>query len=311
MKREQRTAVLVAAMVLVQGADNAPLRPANAQPSVARDTIRTLNHGNRARSYVVHIPPEYHPTVPTAVVLVFHGGLSNAHTVQQTTRMNTVSDAKGFVVVYPNGTGRFSDRLLTWNGGRCCGYAAERNVDDVGFVNALLDDVERVVNVDRRRIYATGISNGALMAYRLACELSDRIAAIGPVAGTQTIESCAPGRPVPVLHIHGDRDAHVPYHGGVGVGPSGVRFTSVGETIAFWVRRNGCVPTARITQTGNIRHTIYSPCDQHATVRLITVIGGGHAWPGGEPAWRGGDVPTQELHASGVLWDFFAAHPKP
>lgn len=312
MKRDQLKAILLAAVLLVQSACNASIKLANAQPSAARDTIRTLNHGNRTRSYVMHIPPGYDPKVATAVVLVFHGGLSNAQTVRQTTKMDAVSDAKGFIVVYPNGTGRFKDRLLTWNGGRCCGYAAEQKVDDVGFVRALLDDLGKVVNVDRRRIYATGISNGAIMAYRLACELSDRIAAIGAVAGTQNIDTCKPNRAVPVLHIHGDRDAHVPYHGGVGVGLSGVRFTSVDETIAFWVRQNGCALEPKVTQTGNIRQSIYrSQLDPNVTVQLITVVGGGHAWPGGEPAWRGGDVPTREINASEILWDFFAVHPKP
>jgi polyhydroxybutyrate depolymerase len=308
--REQLKAILVVAVLLTLVACGAPAPLQDRQGVGAGDMVRSLKYGNRSRSYLIHIPPGYDPKRATPVVLVFHGGLGNARNIQKVTKIDVVADEKIFIVVYPNGTGRFSDRLLTWNGGRCCGYAAEQKVDDVGFMRALLDDLETLVNVDPQRIYATGISNGAIMAYRLACELSDRIAAIGAVAGTQNIDVCAPDRPVPVLHIHGDRDAHVPYHGGVGVGLSGVSFTSVGETIAFWVRQNGCAPEPEVTQTGNIRQSIYSQCNQDATVQLIIVVGGGHAWPGGEPAWKGGDVPTQEINASEVLWAFFAAHPK-
>jgi len=311
MKSGRLTTTLVAAVLLSQSASGVASQPPKLPASASRDILRTVTHDHRARSYLVHLPPGYHPERPTPAVLVFHGGLGSAENARHTTQMHVVADTAGFVVIYPNGTGRSGDRLLTWNGGRCCGFAAAQRVDDVGFVRALLADLQTVVNVDPRRIYAAGISNGAIMAYRLACELSDRIAAIGAVAGTQNLDTCAPDRPVPVLHIHGDRDGHVPYHGGVGErSRARVSFTSVEDTIGFWVRHNGCGPEARVTQTGNIRQSIYGQCNQDARVQLITVVGGGHAWPGGEPAWRGGDVPTREMNASEVLWAFFAAHPK-
>jgi len=276
------------------------------------DATRTLTHDGRERSYLVHVPPGYDPTRPTPVVLVFHGGGGNAENARRMTGFDAAADAEGFIVVYPNGTGRRPDRLLTWNGGRCCAYAMEQNVDDVGFVRALLADLGTVVNVDARRIYATGMSNGAIMAYRLACELADVIAAIGPVAATQNIDACAPSRPVPVLHIHGDADGHAPYEGGVGAESLvGIPFESVETTIDFWVRQNGCAPMPTVTQNGNIRHAVYGGCRENAAVELYTVVGGGHAWPGGRPGWQGGDVPTSELNASQVIWEFFAAHPRP
>jgi len=276
------------------------------------EVTRTLTHGGRERSYLVHVPPGYDPAQPTPVVLVFHGGGGNAENVRRMTGFDTVADTHGFIVVYPNGTGQRPDRLLTWNGGRCCAYAMEQNVDDVGFVKALLADLGTVANVDAQRIYATGMSNGAMMSYRLACELSDVIAAVGPVAATQNIDTCVPSRPVPVLHIHGDADQHAPYAGGVGAESlAGVSFEAVETTIDFWVRHNGCAATPQVTRNGSIRHTVYGGCKQGAAVELYTVVGGGHAWPGGQPGWRGGDEPTTELDASQVLWDFFAAHPKP
>jgi len=276
------------------------------------DTTRTLNHDGRERSYIVYVPPTYDPTQPTPVVLVFHGGGGNAENARMMTGFDAIADAAGFIVVYPNGTGRRPDRLLTWNGGRCCAYALEQNVDDVGFVRALLTDLGTVANVDTQRIYATGMSNGAIMSYRLACELGDVIAAIGPVAATQNLDACTPARPVPVLHIHGDADRHAPYAGGVGAESLvGIPFEPVETTIDFWVQQNGCAASPQVTQNDSIRHTVYSGCRQDAAVELYTVVGGGHAWPGGQPGWRGGDVPTTELDASQVIWNFFAAHPQP
>jgi polyhydroxybutyrate depolymerase len=288
-----------------------PLNPASNTLSTG-DNTRTLNHDGLERSYIVHIPPGFDPTLPTPVVLVFHGGGGNAKNGVRMTGFNALADAEHFIVVYPNGSGRFKNTLLTWNGGDCCGYAVEKNVDDVGFVRALLSDLSAVVNVDQQRIYATGMSNGAIMSYRLACELSDLIAAIGPVAATQNLAECEPKRPVPVLHIHGDSDQHAPYAGGVGAKSLvGVPFASVDETIAFWVQNNRCELTPQVAQTGNIRHTVYNGCQQNATVELYTVLGGGHTWPGGRPGRPGADDPTMELDATQVIWKFFAAHPKP
>jgi polyhydroxybutyrate depolymerase len=134
------------------------------------------------------------------------------------TGLNEKADEAGFLAVYPNGTGE--KRSLTWNGGNCCGYAVENQVDDVGFVRALLDDLEKVVTVDPSRVYATGISNGAIMAYRLASELSDRIAAVAPVAGPMGTATCSPRRPVSVMHFHGTDDQFAPCRRAGGRGAS-------------------------------------------------------------------------------------------
>jgi polyhydroxybutyrate depolymerase len=276
------------------------------------ETTRALTHDGRRRSYTVHVPPTYDPDQPTPVVLVFHGGLGNAENAQRMTGFSAKADAEGFVAVYPNGTGRREEKLLTWNGGTCCGYAVAEDVDDVGFVAALLEDLATVVHVDERRIYATGMSNGAIMSYRLACELSERIAAIGPVAATQNVSPCEPRRPVPVIHFHGDSDQHAPYEGGVGPESlADVDFTSVEETIAFWVEHNRCAAQVQGETAEGVRYTLYTACAQRTTVELYVVLGGLHAWPGGVSGWAGGDEPSEAISATDVMWDFFEAHPFP
>lgn len=141
---------------------------------------------------MVHVPPQYVADSPTPVVLAFHGGGANAHNMVGFSGLNHKADQSGFIAVYPEGTGRL-ERMLTFNAGNCCGQASARNVDDVAFVRHVLDDLEGVANVDRRRVFATGMSN-AMMAYRLASEMSDRIAAIAPVSGPMGTKDCRPGR---------------------------------------------------------------------------------------------------------------------
>lgn len=152
-------------------------------PLVPGDHTQTVDHDDRTRSCLVHVPPKYNPKRPTPIVLVFHGGGSNAEQMMRYCGLNEKADKEGFIAVYPNGTGRL-EHMLTWNGGNCCAYAQWNNVDDVGFTRTLLDDLTKVVNIDRKRVFATRMSNGSIMCYRLASELSDRIAAIAPVSGT-------------------------------------------------------------------------------------------------------------------------------
>jgi len=167
--------------------------PTSSPSLPAGQITRTWTHDGVQRSYILYVPTSYNSAEPVSVVLVFHGGGGNAEGAVRMTGFNSLADEKGFIVVYPNGTGRLSDdKLLTWNGGTCCGWAQEQNVDDVGFVRAIVADLQSMASIDMKRIYATGISNGGIMSYRLACEASDLIAAIGPVAGTQNIAPCKP-----------------------------------------------------------------------------------------------------------------------
>lgn len=279
----------------------------NASPPVG-NSEHTLMVGPLERSYVLHIPPTYDFSHPTPIVLAFHGITLDAYEMIRISGLNIQSDAAGFIVVYPNAYGR----QRSWNGGHCCGEAARENTDDVGFARALLDELDTYLNIDHNRIYATGFSNGAILTYRLGCEMADQIAAIAPVSATQAqedIQACHPSRPLPVLHFHGMDDEPNPYNGGVT--PGGVQFISVSDQIAFWVSANGCPTQAKQTTSGSIVHNVYAPCQDGAAVELYTIIGGKHAWPGGEAVSLRMGQPTMEISATPLMWEFFIAHPMP
>jgi poly(3-hydroxybutyrate) depolymerase len=145
----------------------------------------SIVHDHLTRTFVIHVPPSYKASVATPVVLMFHGGFGNGAQFEKNSGMDKLADQEGFITVYPDGLGP----VPTWNGGDCCGYARKNNIDDVGFVSDLIDYLETKLNVDPDRIYASGMSNGGILCYRLACELSDKIAAIGPVEGGMLVDS--------------------------------------------------------------------------------------------------------------------------
>ena len=271
------------------------------------DTTRSVVYAGIERKYVLHIPAGYDAARPTPLVLAFHGIGLNAEEMIRISKLNDQSDKSGFVVVYPNGTGA----TQSWNGGHCCGEAAQKNVDDVGFTRALIDELAKSINVDLRRVYATGFSNGAIMVYRLGCELSDRLAAIAPVSATQILDDqsvCRPSRNVPVIHFHGTADRLNPYDGGTTA--AGFRFVSVKEAMTFWSAKNAC-PAPQRKESGSIQHDIYAPCANKSAVELYTIVGGEHAWPGGEAVTLQIGKPTTEIHVSPLMWEFFTAHPMP
>ncbi len=283
-------------------------------PSLPKGEInRTLTHDGRERSYILYVPASVDWSKPVPLVFVFHGGTGNARSAIKMSGFNAVADQHGFLVVYPDGTGRRSDDiLLTWNAGSCCGYAQEENVDDVGFVRDMAADVQTLANVDVKRIYATGLSNGAMLSQRLACEASDLFAAVAPVAGTLNFASCSPTQPISVIEFHGTADEHVPYDGGYG--PKSlvnVDFASVQKSVGFWTQFDGCNPQSQTNSFDDIQHEVWTGCTGSTSVELYTILDGGHAWPGGAGGWAGSDQPTQTISASQLIWEFFAAHPKP
>lgn len=251
-------------------------------PLGSGDYSRTVSVGNVERSYLVHVPAKYDSQMPSPVILAFHGGGVNASSMIVFSGLNQKSDEEGFIVVYPNGTGRW-EKVLTFNGGNCCGYAMANEIDDVEFTRKVLDDLATSANIDPKRVFATGMSNGGIMAYRLASELSDRIAAIAPVGGPMGTETCTPKRPVSVIHFHGTNDEFAPFQGGKGKGVSGTDFYSVEHSIQAWIKADGCDPEPVITKlpdtakdgTAVIRKT-YSSGKGGAEVVLIAIEGGGH-----------------------------------
>jgi polyhydroxybutyrate depolymerase len=288
-------------------------RSFNAASTPSPDALHPLAFGGLQRSYILHIPARYDDSQPIPLVFDFHGGGGNAESQMHVSGFNALADEKTFIVVYPNGSGLLEDKILTWNGGTCCGYAVKHNIDDVGFIRALLVNIESSYKIDPRRIYATGLSNGGIFSYRLACDASDVFAAVGPVSGTLNISPCEPNEPVSIIHFHGTSDEHLPYNGGVGdKSLAGVPFTSVKDSIDFWVNYDKCASTPQTEKFSDVQHDIYSSCIGGTEVDLYTILGGKHAWPGSiGPAWPGGDQPTQSISATRVMWDFFNAHPKP
>jgi polyhydroxybutyrate depolymerase len=291
---------------------------ANGGPLGPGDHTRSIQVDKRTRTYLLHVPQSYNGSKPYPVVLAFHGGTSNAEQMVHFCSLNDKADRAGFLVVYPNGTGRL-EKVLTWNGGNCCGYAVLNQVDDVAFVRALLDDLATLVQIDPKRVYATGISNGAILAYRLASELSDRIAAIAPVSGPMGTDKCHPQRPVSVIHFHGTADEFAPFDGGKGAKSiSGTSFSSVAHSIHAWVQANGCPDQPREEHVPDkakdgtrITRKIYGPGKEGAEVILVVIEGGGHTWPGREPRVRFLGKSTKNISANDLMWDFFEKHPMP
>jgi len=289
------------------------------------DYSRKLTIEGQERTYLVHVPKGYDGTKPYPVVLVFHGGGNNARQWIPFCGINEKADQAHFVAVYPNGTGKTIHyegevyEVFGWNGGpRQPG--GETKIDDVAFTRAVLDDLSKVVNVDAKRVYATGMSMGAIMAYRLAGELSDRIAAIAPIAGPMGTEYCDPKQPVSVLHIHGTEDDAVPFTGGKGkLDPSGADFYSAEHSIRAWVKANGCdeqpttdeLPDTADDGTKAVRKT-YRCVRDGAEVVLIVVQGGGHTWPGREfgPELKMLGKSSKDFSANDLIWQFFKKHPK-
>ena len=288
-----------------------------AVPAAAMDRSEQLRVGGSTRTYSVHVPSGPRPAGGFPVVIAFHGGGMQGAGMRRMTHFDAVADQRGFVVVYPDGIDKH------WNDGR----ATIRNPqDDVGFVSAMIDQVERSYPINDHRIFATGISNGALFAERLGCDLSQRIAAIAPVAGTLPTDiasTCRPARKLAVLQIDGTADPIMPYRGGPvkdfgGKGEGGM-VTSVADTSIFWARHNGCggrgapepLPKVAPFDPTRIVRMRYMSCPVAGQVTVMTVIGGGHVWPGSDqmPRPRITGRPSRQIDASEAMADFFLSQP--
>jgi polyhydroxybutyrate depolymerase len=286
----------------------------------AGDYRFALKHQNRERSFILHVP-QARPAMDWPVIINLHGGGGDAKAQQRYSHMDDVADREGFLVIFPNGTGPLDDRLLTWNAGTCCGWAQKNQVDDVGFIRALIEDLARRVPIDRTRIYATGLSNGAMMAYRLAVEAPDLITAIAPVAGAMVCVPFKAGRPVSILHIHSVDDPRALYAGGLGppfpFTNARVQHPPVEQTISHWVEFDGCARQPKVEPRvhgagRSAKHTAtriaYAPCHGGTEVILWKLAGSGHVWPGGEIdylTWALGPG-TDVIDANSEMWRFFS-----
>ena len=274
-----------------------------------------MSFGDRTRTYLLYVPRTYDATHPVPLVIVLHGGGGNAKNAQRMTGFSEMAERRGFIVVYPNGTGHMEDRFLTWNAGNCCGYASENGIDDVGFIRALIEKLESEYRIDLKAVYATGISNGAMLAYRLGCQLSDMIAAIAPVAGAMNLDECMPIQPVSVIAFHGTADRYVRYQGGW---PAAYfdRYERKDRPVSYamdiWSKRDACEAVPQDMEKGRVRIKSWSFCVEGTGVSLYTIVGGGHAWPGSKAENMWGDSPdVGGISATEIIWDFFDRHSRP
>jgi polyhydroxybutyrate depolymerase len=306
--RKRRVLLLGLTGLLVCGAvwRRAKSEPALASPASTQAGTRSasLEFGGRTRTYLVHVPAGHDSKTPLPLVFVLHGATQSAESAERMSGMSPKADQNHFIAVYPSGTGRLSG-VPTWNAGNCCGYALANRIDDIGFFRALIEKLQRDYPVDPKRIYFTGISNGAIMSYRVACEMSDQIAAIAPVEGALNI-NCRPSAPVSVLIFHGTADRLGPFNGGTAPFQFGdkSRHNSVAYAVDFWVKRDSCSTPPEHQETAELHTDKYSGCQDGAAVALYAIQGGRHMWPG-HPL-SGNSVPATDL-----IWSFFAAHPKP
>lgn len=276
------------------------------------DHVRKLMVGGQKRTYLVHVPKGHDPKKSAPVVLALHGAAMNGPMMARFTGLNKKSDQAGFVVVYPSGTG--AGPFLAWNAGGLTGKWARGKADDVAYVGKLLDDLGTAVKVDEKRVYACGMSNGAMMCYRLAAELSDRIAAIAPVAGTIAIEESKPKRPLSVLHFHGTKDTFVPFARAKGKAPSFVKLKGVEESIRAWVKLNGCAEKPKIdtlSKEGDemkVTRKTYGGGKDRSEVVLVIIENGGHTWPGRTPPASFMGKSAKNVSANDLIWEFFQKH---
>lgn len=277
--------------------------------SKAHRYVNSIKVGKIRRSYVVNVPAGY-GAKPAPVVLVLHGALGSTFTVSWDTRMTEKANKQGFIVVYPRGIG-IAKTLGTWNAGDCCGLAKLKNIDDIAFLKSLLKQIRSDYNVDADRIYIAGASNGGMMAYRAAIEMSDQIAAIATASGTMMTSAKIPGDPVSVLAFHGTKDRVVPYEGGTGGLPFWkIEGTKVADNVKYWVERDGCSNKVVREVVGNYIKETYCHGSNGTEVCVYTVKNGKHNWPGGRASILRNDPAMSKVDATDIICKFFLAHPK-
>jgi polyhydroxybutyrate depolymerase len=265
---------------------------------------RVIEFDGAERSYVAHIPDGAAIGAPLTlpVLVVLHGAGGNATKAELATGLSDYAQSDEFIVVYPSGT-QVADvpGQLGWNADGCCGAPAATGVDDVGFIAAVLDDIESEYAVDTERIYVAGFSNGGMMTYRLSCELGDRIAGIAVVAGAFNVAECDSDAHTDVLIVHGTDDQTVPYRGGPTNERTAARFgqwmnSSVGDATRTWMSRNDCDSRPVTNVDGSVTRETYEGCDDGSRLTVVTLSGGAHVWP---------MAPVSGFDASASLVEYF------
>lgn len=289
-------------------------------PVVAGTDIHvTLSHGGFERRYQLHLPGQTAPGAGLPLVLVLHGGGGHGEQVREQTGFAELADREGFAVAFPDGTGPARQRLLTWNSGGIQVWAAENRVDDTGFLRKVVADVQRQARIDPARVFAVGISNGGMMCHRLAREAADVFAGIGVVSGAMNFTAGDSALPIAAILIHGTADGHVRYDGGTpleSVGRTGERVdASVADAVRYYQQRNGLLGYPQQEIDGKVRIDTYAKGREGkpaaAPLRVVTLEGGGHAWPGAAGKSRPAADKPFPFDATRALWQFFAGITRP
>lgn len=328
-RRGQRKVWMQCLIVLAFLVGVAESLPATAQfqDTKPKLTEETLTHDGRTRRFLVH---DFSGGKRAPVVIVLHGGGGHPENAADMTQFDAIAAREKFITVYPAGSGGTpGGRLLTWNAGHCCAYARENKIDDVGFISVMIDGLVASGRADPKRVYVTGMSNGAMMSHVLARELPGKIAAIAPVVGAVFGDEPPANAPMPAIIFVGQDDLTVPAAGGAigGNRRAGNRrdgfITSLARAPAdhdvapdiaqadYWVKANGCASApVEIFDRQDRLVEIRWNCPGGADVHFYRVANNGHAWPGGKAGRAEADQPTQSFSASETVWRFFRDHPR-
>ena len=273
--------------------------------SFAQQTINaSITHDGIQRNYILYIPELYDGSSDVPLVLNFHGFGSNANQQMFYGDFRDIADTEGFLLVHPEGTTFIGNQF--WNVGF---PGLSSTIDDVGFTEALIDELATLYAIDLDRVYATGMSNGGFMSFLLACQLSEKIAAVASVTGSvtqDTFDDCNAQHPIPVLQIHGTDDGVVLYNGNNLSIP-------IADVISYWVDYNNCettpttttLPDVDVSDGSTVEHSVYEDGDNGITTEHMKVIGGGHTWPGSVINTAG---TNQDIDASMEIWLFFSRY---
>ena len=270
------------------------------------------------RNYWLHIPANFNPQKQTPLVIVIHGAFSTARKMEKESGFSEVADREGFLVAYPTGAYGLFGLFQHWNAGHCCGKAARDQIDDVGFLDAVIDDISLRFNVNSRQIFMVGFSNGGMLTYRFAAERTHRLAAAATLAaalgGRPSSESSwwktpEPSQPLPMIIFHGRDDEAVPYKGGISPEKGGQReYIPVSESVNFWIENNNCrkKPIREQLYGGRVTRTSWADCQGENEVILYSIDNWGHKWPG--PQFTGNldkNDAFRNFNAADLIWDFF------
>lgn len=283
--------------------------------------IDSIVHQTYQRKFTIHTPTGFTNSTPVPVVFMLHGGGGTMTNGQGFTNLNSVSNLNGFLAVYPQGYGVIPSGGFSWADGR--GTSADiAGIDDLGFIDKLLDTLIAKYSIDTNKIYICGFSNGGFMTQRFACQQNQRFAAmasLGSIMDTTLFASCNPSRPIPMLFMLGTADPFVPYNGGPMIGSGPVPpIVGIDTLINFWKVNNNCVtsntpingPNIVLTDSSTVTIFNYTNCSCNSDISFYRINGGGHTWPGVEiPSYEiiAGQT-NEDIQASVELWNFFNAH---